>query len=116
MYLQAITLSRTIPCLAEPGKIIVYGRPSCSLDKVLPYLAALPDVIAYNPAAGTLTFRRQTGFLTLYCDRVFITKVANVDEGLSLLSALTDAINTTWEHRDELVAVTALRRAPRPLR
>ena len=115
MYLEAISLTRTIPCLAEPGKIIVYGRPSRSLDEVLPYLATLPDAIAYNPAACTLTFRRQTGFLTLYADKVFITKVANVDEGLQLLKALQDAINATWEHRDELVAVTALRRTPRPL-
>ena len=115
MYLEAISLTRTIPCLAEPGKIIVYGRPSRSLDEILPYLATLPDVIAYNPAACTLTFRRKTGFLTLYADKVFITKVANVDEGLQLLKALQDAINATWEHRSELVAVTALRRTPRPL-
>jgi ArsR family metal-binding transcriptional regulator len=49
MYLEAISLSRTTPCLAEPGKIIVTGRPSRRLDEVLPYLAALPGVIAYNP-------------------------------------------------------------------
>lgn len=115
MYLESITLTRTIPCLAEPGKIIVYGRPSRSLEEVLPYLATLPDIIAYNPGACTLTFRRQAGFLTLYADKVFITKVTHADEGLQLLAALTDAINATWDHRQELVAVTALRRAPRPL-
>lgn len=115
MYLEAITLTRTIPCLAEPGKIIIYGKPSRTLEDILPYLATLLDVIAYNPEASTLTFRRQTGFLTLYADKVFITKVTNTDEGLQLLDALRDAINATWEHRNELVAVTAIRRAPRPL-
>lgn len=115
MYLESIALTRTIPCLAEPGKVIVYGRPDCSLVEVLPYLATLPDVIAYNPAGCTLTFRRGNGFITLHADKVFITKVANVDEGLQLLAALKDAINATWEHRVELVAVTALRRAPRPM-
>jgi len=115
MYLDSIALSRTLPCLAEPGKIIVIGRPSRSLAEVLPYLATLPGIIAYNPDAQTLTFRRPAGFMTLYADRVYITQVKSADEGLELLAALTDAINATWDQRAELVAVTVGRRAPRPL-
>jgi len=114
-FVDSLALTRTLPCLAEPGKIIVIGRPNRSLDEVLPYLATLPSVIAYNPDARTLTFRRSPGFLTLYSDRVYITQVKNADEGLELLAALKDAINATWEHRRELVAVTQARRAPRPL-
>jgi ArsR family metal-binding transcriptional regulator len=115
MFLNSIALVQTLPCLAEPGKIIVIGKPSHPLDDVLPYLAALPDVIAYNPHAMALTFRRQTGFITLYSERVYITKVDNVDAGIELLNALTEAINATWEHRDKLVPATGIRRAPRPL-
>jgi ArsR family metal-binding transcriptional regulator len=115
MYLESIALVRTLPCLAYPGRIIVIGKPFRSLDEVLPYLATLPGVIAYKPQAGTLTFRRQPGFLTLYSDRVYISQVSNIDEGLILLQALSDAINATWEGRAELVAITAARRAPRPL-
>src|SRR5512141_2187573 len=115
MYLDSIALTRTLPCLAEPGKIIVIGKPNRSLDEVLPYLATLPSVIAYNPEARTLTFRRPAGFMTLYADRVYITQLKNADEGLELLAALKDAINATWDHRAELVVVTVGRRAPRPL-
>ena len=53
--------------------------------------------------------------MTLYADRVCITQLKSADEGLELLAALKDAINTTWDHRAELVAVTVGRRAPRPL-
>jgi ArsR family metal-binding transcriptional regulator len=101
--------------LAEPDKIIVIGKPSRPLDDVLPYMATLPGIIAYNPDAHALTFRRQPGFITLYADRVYITKVRDVDEGLELLAALTDAINATWEHRHELAAVTTRRHALRML-
>ncbi len=114
-FVDSIVLTRTLPCLAEPGKIIVIGKPNRLLDDVLPYLATLPGVIAYNPDAHTLTFRRSPGFLTLYADKVYITQVKNADEGLELLAALKDAINATWEHRRDLVAVTKARRAPRPL-
>jgi len=114
-FVDSIALIRTLPCLAEPGKIIVIGKPNRSLDDVLPYLATLPSVIAYNLDARTLTFRRLPGFLTLYSDRVYITQVKNADEGLELLAALKDAINATWEQRRELVAVMKQRRAPRPL-
>ena len=112
-YLNAITLIKTLPCLAEPGKIIVIGKPDCSLDKVIPFLATLPGIIAYNPETLTLTFRRQPGFLTLYPDKVYITQIGDVAIGLQVLAALTDAINATWEKREELVAMTVARHAPR---
>jgi len=114
-YLDSIALDRTLPCLAEPGKVIVIGRPSRLLDEVLPYLATLPNVIAYNPQARSLTLRRQPGLITLSPERVSITQVKDADEGLELLAALAQAINATWDHRHELVAATAPRRSPRPL-
>jgi ArsR family metal-binding transcriptional regulator len=113
MFLNAITLTKTLPCLAEPGKVIVIGKPSRSLDDILPYLATLPGVIAYNPETLTLTFRRPHGFMTLYSDKVYITQVKDSQEGLELLEALAEAVNVTWEQRTELVAATAARRAPR---
>jgi len=115
VYLEFITLTRTLPCLAEPGRIIVIGKPSCPLDEVLPYLATLPGIIAWNPEALTLTFRRPHGFMTLYSDRVYITQVVDTSEGLELFDALTDAVNAVWEKRAELTAVTAKKRAPRHL-
>jgi len=115
MFLDSIRLLRTLPCLAEPGKIIVVGQPSRPLDEVLPYLATLPSIVAYNPEARTLTFRRQPGFLTLYSEQVYFTQVKDPEAGAELLAALTDAINSTWEHRHNLVAVTTRRRTPRPL-
>lgn len=115
MFLDSIALIRTLPCLAEPGRIIVVGRPSRRLDEVLPYLATLPNTIAYNPGTQTVMFRRERGFLTLYPDRVFITQVEDHEEGVQLLAALVDAVNATWDHRAELVAATAPRRVPRPL-
>lgn len=113
MYLETIILDHTLPCLAEPGKIIVIGRPSQSLSEVIPYLAALPGVISYNPANGTLTFRRPRGFMTLYPDKVFITQVNDTEEGLELLRALADAINATWEKRAELVPAQTARQSPK---
>jgi len=114
-FLDSITLTRTLPCLAEPGKMIVIGKPARMLEEVLPYLATLPGIIAYNPEQCTLTFRRQPGFLTIQRDQVYITQVKDVQEGLELLAALTESINVVWEHRQELVAVTASKRTPRPL-
>lgn len=112
-YIHSIILHKTLPCLAEPGKIIVIGKPDRSLAEVIPYLATLPGVIAYNPETLTLTFRRQPGFMTIYPDKVYITQIKDSKEGLELLNAWTDAINATWLHRAELIAATTARRAPR---
>jgi len=115
MFLDSITLMKTLPCLAEPGRIIVIGQPSRPLTDIIPYLASLPDVIAYNPETCALTFRRVRGFMTLYADKVYITQVKDVEEGLELLKALVEAVNATWAHRAELAAVTTARSAPRLL-
>jgi len=112
-YLGSIALVKTLPCLAEHGRIIIIGKPDLSLAEVIPYLATLPGVIAFNPETMTLTFRRPQGFLTLYPDKVYITQVADSQEGINLLQALVEAVNATWEKRAELAASTTTRRAPR---
>lgn len=114
-FLTAIMLVRTLPCLAERGRIIVIGRPQQPLDAVIPYLASLPGVIAYNPERNALTFRRERGFLSLQSDEVCITQVKDVAEGLELLQALTESINAVWEKRDQLAPQTTGKNAPRPL-
>ncbi len=114
-FLGSIALVRTLPCLAELGKIIVVGSPSRNLAEVIPFLATLPNVITYNPHTLSLTLRRQPGLISLEPEQVSITQVVDAEEGIGLLGALTAAINATWEHRAELVAATGQRRAPRPL-
>jgi ArsR family metal-binding transcriptional regulator len=78
-------------------------------------LAALPGVIAWNPEALALTFRRHPGFLTLYKDKITVTQVQDTQAGLAVLEALKDAVNATWEHRAELMVVTQRKRAPQHL-
>ncbi len=114
-YLDSISLSHTLPCLAEPGKVIVVGTPDRPLGDIIPYLATLPSVIAYNPDTKTLTFRRKSGFLTIYPDKIYITQVADASAGLVALEVLKDAINATWEHRSELAAVKTRKQAMRHL-
>jgi anion-transporting ArsA/GET3 family ATPase len=81
MLVNAIKLTRTYPCLAEPGMIVVMGEPDAPIDGVLPLLNAIvPNVVSYNPMAGVMTLRRQPGLLTLYPQRVTLTQVANAEE------------------------------------
>jgi len=115
MYLDRIDLVRTLPCLAEPGKLQIIGRPTAPLDRVIPYLATLPGIIRYNPETFSLTFRRRPGFITLTPDKVTLTQVTDNEEGQTLLDNLVEAINATWERRAELAAVTRPARVLRPL-
>ena len=115
-FLDSLTSTKTLPCLAEPGKIIVIAQPSRNLDGALPLVAAVaPNIISFNPNVGTLTLRRQPGFITFYPDKVMITQVKDTDEGLQLLSAVRDLLNQCWDRRDTIQPVTTMRRAPRPL-
>ncbi|MGQ9491642.1 MAG: (Fe-S)-binding protein [Anaerolineae bacterium] len=112
----AITLTRTLPCLADPGNIIVIGETDAAIDGVLPLLnAILPNVVSYHPFNGVMTLRRKPGLITLYPDKVMITQVADVEEGLTLLAAVRDLLNRTWARRDEIQPRPEGRPVPRPL-
>lgn len=116
MFVDYITLDHTRACIAEPGKIVIAGKPSRPIDAVFPLLnAVLPNVISYNPRASALVLRRKPGFITLLPDTLFITQVKDADEGLALLDALRDLLNQTWERRDEIEPRHEERRTPRPL-
>jgi ArsR family metal-binding transcriptional regulator len=112
----AISLIRTLPCLADPDKIIVIGETDAAVDGVLPLLnTILPNVISYHPFAGIMTLRRRPGIITIYPYQVMITQVADVEEGLALLAAVRDLLNQTWARRDEIQPRHEGRRVPRPL-
>jgi len=112
----AIMLIRTLPCLADPGKLIVIGETDAAIDGALPLLnAILPTVVSYHPFVGVMTLRRRPGLITLYPDTVMITKVADVEEGLVLLAAMRDLLNRTWARRDQIQPRHEGRRIPRPL-
>lgn len=112
-FIDRLTLIQTLPCMAEPGKIIVVAQPSRSLAEVLPYVnAVLPNILAYNPAVGTMTLRRQPGFITLYPDKVYITQVKDTAEGVVLLESLCDLLNQVWAKRTEIMPVAQARKPP----
>jgi ArsR family metal-binding transcriptional regulator len=114
--LDSLALVKTLPCLADPGKIIVIGESDSALDGVLPPLnAILPNVISYHPFAGIMTLRRRPGIITIYPHQVMITQVADVEEGLALLAAVRDLLNQAWDRRDEIQPRSEGRRIPRPL-
>jgi ArsR family metal-binding transcriptional regulator len=114
--LSSLALVKTLPCLADPGKIIVVGESDAALDGVLPLLnAILPNVVSYHPFSGVMTLRRRPGLITLHPDKVMITQVADVEEGLALLAAVLDLLNQTWARRDEIEPRPEGRRVPRPL-
>ena len=115
-FVEHMTLIQTLPCMADPTKCVVVGRPSRSLVPILPYInAVLPNVIAYSSTSGVMTLRRQPGFITIYPDKVYITQVQDTADGLRMLDALTEVINKIWARREQIVPATTSRRGPRML-
>ncbi len=116
MFVEYISLDHTRPCLADPGKLVIVGKPSRPIDAALPLLnAMLPNVISFSPRASALVLRRKPGFITLLADTIYITQVKDADEGLELLAAVRDLLNQTWDARETIQPRYEERRTPRPL-
>jgi ArsR family metal-binding transcriptional regulator len=115
-FVERLILIQTLPCMADPSRCVVVGRPDRSLAEVLPFInAVLPNVISYASSAGVMTLRRQPGFITIYPDRVYITQVQDPAEGMAMLDALADLLNKIWSHRGEIAPAAGPRRGPRLL-
>ena len=107
VFLESLALAKTLPCMAEPGRIIVIAERTRTLEAVLPLIAAIsPSVIAFNPRTPSITLRRQPGFITFYRDQVIVTQVKDVSEGLEMVSALRDLVNLCWQRRGSVQPAT----------
>ena len=49
-FVESVQLDKTLPCLADPGKLIVIGQPSRTIDGILPLVAAVAPGIEVDPA------------------------------------------------------------------
>jgi ArsR family metal-binding transcriptional regulator len=60
MFVEYITPDHTHACIAEPGKIVIVGKPSRPIDALFPLLnAMLPSDISYYPTRHAARTTRQ---------------------------------------------------------
>ena len=102
MLLRSYTISRVLPCLADPEKIRVIAEVSGEIHEAFPYLNAVLRGCIYNHPAFTLTLKKDQKLITLHARHISLAKVEDEKEAEELLKWLKDLINETYEKRGNI--------------
>jgi ArsR family metal-binding transcriptional regulator len=102
MLLQSYSITRILPCLADPEKIRVIAEISGEIHEVFPYLNAILKGCIYNHPALTLTIKKDGKLLTLHAHHITLAKIEDENEAEEILGWLKDLINDTYENRAKI--------------
>ncbi len=102
MLLQSYSITRILPCLADPMKIRVIAEISDEIHEVFPYLNAILKGCIYNHPALTLTIKKDGKLFTLHANHITLAKIEDEKEAEEILRWLKDLINETYDKRDRI--------------
>ena len=102
MLLQSYSITRILPCLADPEKIRVIAEISSEIHEVFPYLNATLKGCIYNHPALTLTIKKDGKLLTLHTHHITLAKIEDEKEAWEILGWLKNLINETYDERDRI--------------
>lgn len=115
MFLEDITLQRILPCTASRNKIKVWAVLSTSVDKLMPYINGVIGSAVYNHEAKWITYRMGEKIVTLYAQRVAVTKVLNEMDAYETLDVIKKTINDIEAKKDSIVPNMEMKKMPTAL-
>lgn len=103
MLLKSYTLETMLPeCNPMAETINAIAHLSEDISEVLPYLASVTKVCAYDDEPKILTFRREGKAIALYPQRITVTRLRDREEASQVLEALKGLINRTYDNRQNI--------------
>lgn len=103
MFVDQITLTKTLPCIAEEGSLQVHAKASVSLSPILPYLNTVLKKANYDHAAGHLNFIIDNKIaVAIQGDHLVLRKIANTTAAYEMLDRLKEMFNDIDQRKDEI--------------
>lgn len=107
MFVEQLTLTKTMPCIAEEGSLQVHAEASASLSPILPYLNTVLKKANYDHAAGHLNFIIDNKIaVAIHGNQLVLRKIANTTAAYEMLDRMKELINDIFERKDEIVPTT----------
>lgn len=115
MYLEEVNLNFIQPCTTDSLRIRIQGLFSKDISDIFPYLNSYLNSAMYNKKSNTIAFNKEHKIITMYSDRVNISKLLNETEAFEVLDYLKDIINEVDSKRKEIEPSFELKKLPSPL-
>jgi len=113
--LRGVSITHVLDCPSDPRKIRAVASFSDHVEAAFPYLNAILQEAAYNPAGQTMMLKQEGRLITLYPHMATIAKAWDEEDARQVLAWLRERINHAWAHRDSIEACYERRQVLRPL-
>lgn len=115
MYLNDILLQEIQPCTAQGNRIKIKAMMQRDISEIFPYLNAEIPSTVYNRSRNWLTFRIGEKIVTLYPERLTVTKLKNETDAYETLDMIQEKINEVYENREKISPDFEMKKMPTPL-
>ena len=115
MYLEEVNLNFIQPCTTDSLRIRIQGFFSRVISDIFPYLNSYLNSAMYNKKANTIAFNKEHKIITMYSDKVNISKLLNETEAFEVLDYIKDIINEVDSKRNEIEPSFEFKKLPSPL-
>ena len=102
MFLENIEMTFMEPCVADPKRVRMFARMSRDISELMPYLNTVIKNATYNREGNTLCFTKEFRLITLYPEKIAMSKALNPTDAWQVLDWIKDTINETYEKRDSI--------------
>jgi len=115
VLLRSFRITHVLDCIADPTKNRIIAEFSDNIAAVFPYLNAMLPNLMYNPAAETVTLKREWRILTFYPHVAVMAKVDGAEDAQAQLTWFQELCNETWHRRAEITPCYEARKLLGPL-
>jgi ArsR family metal-binding transcriptional regulator len=115
MLLNKVTITATMPCLADPAKIRFLADFDADVTEVLPYLNAVIEAAIYNPEAPALTVNEKGTLITIHPKGLAAAAVDGDEHAKRIIEWVKARVNDCDEGRGRIVPLFEHRNAPKAL-
>jgi len=102
ILLHGFRITHVLDCIADPTKNRVIAEFSDNIAAVFPYLNAILPNLMYNPAAETVTMKREWRILTFYPHVAVMAKMDGAEDAIAQLTWFQELCNDTWRRRHDI--------------
>ncbi|SHJ08392.1 Metal-binding trascriptional regulator, contains putative Fe-S cluster and ArsR family DNA binding domain [Geosporobacter subterraneus DSM 17957] len=115
MYLEEVKMTRIQPCTADAGRMKFKAKFSRDVSEILPYINGRMQTAIYHKAAGTLTFHKEFRMITIYPEKLAVSKVINETDAFEVMGLVQNLINDTYDNRENIEPLYEMRERISPI-
>lgn len=112
MYLKDIIITYIQSCVADNSKIRFKGKLTKEIGDIFPYINSVLKDAIYNKNIPSITIRKEFRIITLYKDKIAVSKAINETDAYEIIDYIKEIVNNTYKNKETIEPLYEMRSKP----